>query len=214
MSSGSFLENAVSAALQRYPTLHQRWNLIYHRMTPFGNYGYIHNQTDGRIDILLRAMEDDQAAQFAISESNQNEFSFLPDLQMTLSRYWLLSSYELLRLAKNSELGKANAKLQELHRRFELVRIPIGKFAIAKDDRLKQPLFLERYGDGPDFGPEKYEKRSNFDYYPVTLSSRETGSVGWWVIDVQNKGMAEIMRRELSDEFLDVFDPVVNKIIK
>jgi hypothetical protein len=205
MSVTTSLGSALIEALTKYEALQPKWiKLLNQLFAEYGGIGLLRYQSDLRIDLLLRAMEDEAAAQ---AEPQANEVSLLVgDLQSALTRYWLLSAYEALRIAKASEAGKANAKLQSLYEKFRLVRIPLAKLQIANDRLLKEGILLVNVGDGPEHIPELYNFKAKTEYHPPVLFNRATGSIGWDLVNVATGKQEIIFRRDLSNGLLGLFD--------
>ena len=171
-----------------------------------GAAGLLRYQSDYRIDLLLRAMEDDAAVQGEPAKEPEIAISLLAgDLKSALTRYWIFSTYEALRIAKNSEAGRANAKLQALYQQFRLISIPLAKLEIANGAALKDGIKLAKVGPGdPDI--QEYRPDAKIEYHPVVLLNVQTGSIGWMVIDGETAKQVSIFRRALSDELLALFD--------
>ena len=134
----------------------------------------------------------------------REQFDMLPTLQYTLSRMWVLSTYEVIRLAQETDVGRTHAKLKALRRRIEMVRVPLAKQEIANDQRIKDPITLVRVGPG-DPKPQSYSARDPSPYYPPTLGETATGSTAWRVLDSKTGQTVDISRRALSDEMLALF---------
>jgi hypothetical protein len=74
-----------------------------------------------RWPIILRALEDYQL---------EGDIGIVvSDLQLSLSRYWILSMYEALRIATLAQPDQS--ALADLYQRFRLVCMPIAKGQIA-----------------------------------------------------------------------------------
>src|SRR5262249_46325574 len=126
-----------------------------------------------------------------------------PDFQIALSRYWVLGMYESVRLAHESK--PASAALTNLRRRLELVRVPLAKMEIANDLKIKEPLLLERIGEGPrDVRP--YSASERIPVNPAAGICTNTGSAVWYVVDAKTRSNVSISRRMISDECLALVD--------
>src|SRR5262249_40597957 len=116
----------------------------------------------------------------------------------------VLSMYEAIRLAQETDGGRNHAKLTALRRRIEMVRVPIAKQQIANDQKIKGLITLVPFGaEGPK---QPYSAKDRSPYYPPLLWDDATGSAAWLVLDSKTEEMTAISRRELSDETLALFN--------
>jgi hypothetical protein len=150
-------------------------------------------------------MEDELAARQRLAMEGNRAFHLEDTLQHLLTRYWTIGTHDALRIAARSPTGKAHLKLQSLYERFRLVRVPLAKFKIARDEALKDGGVLLGLAGEDDAKPETYRARSNDEYHPPTLID-ERGSIGWHLFDVKTMLPVTIYRRQLSDELLALFD--------
>lgn len=187
---------AVGEAQRKNPEIMHRWVRVASRL---GSMFPLIGHADGRTDLLLRALEDEAAR--SMDEVEGGSFYSL-DLQIALSRYWVLSVYEALRVAKDSEAGKQDPRIANLHNDFALVRIPLAKHAIAKDKPAVQSGLKLYKTDHPDEVGPTYEPGKHI--VPLYLEGA-TGSVAWTVIDIRQQRTVSISRRALSDALLQVF---------
>ncbi|WP_342360782.1 hypothetical protein [Terrarubrum flagellatum] len=162
--------------------------------------GLIRHQSDYRVDLLLRSLEREFVERRSRGDTSGG---VADDLQFLLTRYWLLSTYEAMRIVRDSKHAKSNSKLLALCYDFEAVRVPIAKLEIANDSKLKPGLQFTRMPAREDDQPEPYKPG---DYYPPTIISSETGSVGWVIIEPKKLAQRQIFRRDLSDRMLSIFD--------
>jgi hypothetical protein len=79
-----------------------------------------------RWPIILRALEDEANTLYQLEGDIGIVVS---DLQLSLSRYWILSMYEALRIATLAQPDQS--ALADLYQRFRLVCMPIAKGQIA-----------------------------------------------------------------------------------
>lgn len=200
MSVRARLETAFLQALAAQQELHEKWVRVSFQLGRGSNpYQMMFMQPDGRMDLLLRAVEAETLA--AMSRPQEDEPNFSLEIQYTLSRYWILSMYELLRSS-----NRESEEIKALHRRFELIRIPLAKFQIAQD-RHKPTIFLGRYGDGPEQEADAYSwKDGRVPYMPRQVVCNQTGSIAWLPVDYETQSEVFISRRMLSDEVLRIFN--------
>lgn len=200
----ALLRETISDVFTTSGDLPARWVDVYNRMLNcFGVEYFQQHQADYWTDLILRKIEDEAVTLLAQQSANQ-PMDLLPTFQISLSRMWLLSTYEGVRLAHETVAGRNNAKLTELRRRLEMVRVPLAKQEIANDQKIKDVITLVRVGPG-DPKPQSYSAKERSTYYPPILLITTTGSAGWRVIDSKTKKAIDISRRDLSDEMLSLF---------
>jgi hypothetical protein len=203
MTVPTLLRAILSEIMTKSADLSERWVGLYFRIAyTFGVEAYRH-QSDYLVDLILRKMEDETFVRMRDLVARE-QFDMLPTLQYTLSRMWVLSTYEVIRLAQETDVGRTHAKLKALRRRIEMVRVPLAKQEIANDQRIKDPITLVRVGPG-DPKPQSYSARDPSPYYPPTLGETATGSTAWRVLDSKTGQTVDISRRALSDEMLALF---------
>lgn len=164
-------------------------------------------QEDGRLDQVCRNLEN-----LASKNHSNPTFSLLPSFLNSLSRYWVLSLYESLRVLKE-ELQKGDRwqdssydNLREVFRKIELVRIPLAKHEIAKEKpffRDNKTLWLEKLDPKPEEKPLAY-RPGTASYIPVLEFNPITGSICWNVANLKTKAQEVVERRAVSDLLLNV----------
>lgn len=195
----------LSAALEhsniQYPELHKKWVAISFQM---GNPSklMLSVQQGGRIDLLLRSLEDEFTASMKENDGQPEEIGWSVDFMNLLSETWVCHFYEIFRILKNGD--KEDARIKEVHDRLKLLRIPFAKHEIAEDKkRLKEPVSLYAYPPRPDDVPVVYDKNDPEKIHRMPAGwNTETGSFSWYVTDLKNKSSYWISRRELSNEIL------------
>jgi hypothetical protein len=203
---------SLSEALISNRDIHRKWMRVFTRMVSTNDaQDLLRYQSDVDIDIWLREMEGEFAKQ--ANKEAENLIHILGfTLQHTLTRYWVLSMYEMLRVAKNSSNGKGDTKIQRLYREFQVVRVPITKLEIANDKKLPGPIKLEadNHMGGPFrldiYFPHPGPGERKQQYHPTTLIDPQTGSLGWNIIDAENGLVRNVFRRDLSDRVLGFYD--------
>ena len=149
-------------------------------------------------------MEEELADRLAAgSEAPTKETVVLADsLQHTLTRYWVLGTRDVLRMAKTGA-GEDHPKLSTLFEKFRFVRVPLAKLELADDNKApSDDLLLVRVGDGANIERELYRKVSYYPPEPID----ERGSIGWALFTAKTLEPVTIFRRDLSDELLALFD--------
>ncbi|KAF0136865.1 MAG: hypothetical protein FD152_842 [Xanthobacteraceae bacterium] len=196
MTISDLLEVASNEAMRTQPDIQARWVAHVTRFATVFGMALI-RPGDTRIDMLLRSLEDERMARQEGPKKDQVDFAF--DLQVSLSNAWMLSTYDALAAIRPE---RRTAKSQALYAKAKLVRVPTAKAEIANDRGLKGPLSLKPLG-GPVAEAEEYIKG---EYRMPTGLDVTTGSYRWFPFDVALNDHVWISRRELSDEFLALFD--------
>lgn len=213
MSISHLIESAFKESLVAQKELQTKWIATLGRLAGYENVqdggitslGLLRYQSDYRFDLVLRMLESDTVATLT-GQQQSSQVDLIADIQMALSRYWLLSTYEFLRVTSKTSKGRMDEKLTALFRRFELVRVPITKLQIAKDNVLKEPLQLKILGEGADAPSVPYEAKQKTEYHPPMFIDTTTGSFGWSTIDAGSRSNISETRRGLSDTLLNFFD--------
>ena len=207
MAVSPLLTSAAIEALRRYADLRLKWRDVYTglvRVSQTGG-GLVRYQPDHLIDLIVRSMEDELAARHRAAPEGDGRVHLEDTLQYVLTRYWVLGTHDVVRIAARSHAGKVHPKLTSLYDRFRLVRVPLAKLKIAGDDVLKDGRVMLVRADEDEAKPEAYRARSNDEYHPPTPID-DRGSIGWHLFDVRTMLPVTIYRRQLSDELLALFD--------
>jgi hypothetical protein len=179
-----------------------RWvDLYFHLARTFGGEDH-HHQPDLWVDLILRKMEDDSLIRMRDPAASQQVDMSLT-LQHALSRMWVLSTYEVIRLAQETDGGRNHANLTALRRRIEMVRVPIAKQQIANDQKIKGSITLVPFG--AEYPKQPYSAKDRSPYHPPLMWDNATGSAAWMVLDSKTGETIGISRRELSEEMLALF---------
>jgi hypothetical protein len=149
------------------------------------------------LDLILRAVEDEANKLYPFDDDKD---VVALNLQLGLSRYWILSMYEALRIVEKG--GPTDQGFAALFHKFTLLRVPLAKGQIARDAKLSTDLKLVPVGVGPHVEPEPYAKGS---YAPPMFLDAFSGSLGWEVLDTSTGGTQPIIRRALSDDLLNLY---------
>ena len=201
------LSSAAMEALGRYADLRPKWRDVYTglvRLSQTGG-GLMRYQPDHLIDLIVRSMEDELAARHRAAPEGDGRVHLEDTLQYVLTRYWVLGTHDVVRIAARSHAGKVHTKLTSLYDRFRLVRVPLAKLKITGDDALKEGRVMLVHAEEDEAKPEVYRARSNDEYHPPTpIDGR--GSIGWHLFDAKTMLPVTIYRRQLSDELLALFD--------
>jgi hypothetical protein len=206
------LNSLFNVARAKYRAENEAWVQLSHRLS--GRFSLVTATTsiqrEGDIDILLRCLEDE----FNTSKDTSGmDLSF--HYQMMFSETWIVGCYEILRAFQQRDReavagGRPTSGVSELDEfksifsDFELLRMPIAKFEIAKDNKLEQPLPMRRVGDDETKPIELYDPKDpgRFHTMPKGVSSR--GSAVWLALDVRNSREHWVERRDLADRLLSL----------
>ena len=119
--------------------------------------GLMRYQPDHLIDLIVRSMEDELAARHLVAApEGDGEFHLEDTLQYVLTRYWVLGTHDVERIAARSPAGKVHPRLPSLYERFRLVRVPLAKLKIAGDDALKDGRVMLVHAEEDEAKPEAY----------------------------------------------------------
>ena len=165
---------------------------------------------EGDLDILLRCLEDE-----VDTNKDTSGMDFSIHYQLMFSETWIVGCYEILRAfqQRDSEAGKAGkptSGVSELHEfksiltDFELLRMPITKFEIAKDRNLAQPLAMRRVGDNETKPNLFYDPKDPARYHIMSTGVSPRGSAMWRALDVRTSREHWVERRDLADRLLSL----------
>jgi hypothetical protein len=166
-------------------------------------------QREGDLDLLLRCLEDEFSTN---NDTSGVDFSF--HYNVMFSETWIVGWYEILRAFKqrDREAAKARratsgvselAEFESIFADLELLRMPIAKFEIAKDEK-QQPMPMRRVGDDEAKPIQFYDPKDpgRFHIMPTAVSRR--GSVMWLALDGRNSRQHWVERRDLADRLLSL----------
>jgi hypothetical protein len=158
-------------------------------------------QRAGRLDAVLRCMEDEWA-----SDSLEDSIRiFGTDYLASLSELWVGQVYEILRLTLERKLIVNNTFFEALANDFRLLRIPMEKFEIARDRSLTGPLAFTRVPPKKGDIDYHYDKNDPLRAHHMPIGILQNGSMQWCAIDISNKPVERwIVRRDLSDRVLQL----------
>jgi hypothetical protein len=121
--------------------------------------------------------------------------------------------YEILRAFRqlDDDAQKAGARpsgvselqsFRSIFADFELLRMPIAKFEIAKDKKMKQPLAMRKVGETDEVTPQSYDPKDLARYHIMPKGLSPRGSAVWLALDHQTNREYWIERRDLSERLL------------
>ena len=160
----------------------------------------------GRLDTLLRCMEDELRC-FRDDGADPNLFDF----QVILSQAWVGGVYEIVRLLddKSRKFESCPEGLKALHRDLRLIRVPLEKHELAVDQKLKNPLTMQRSPPRADASDTYvYDKKNPRRAHIMGTKVSTNGSVCWKATDADGEASVSkrLERRSLADRFLKLWD--------
>lgn len=210
MAVSPFLNGAFNIAKARYHDRYVAWTNFSALLA--GRFALpiamINLQRQGDLDLLLNCIEDE----FETNRDAENAgLNFTFHYQMMLSESWVVSCYEILRAFRQrdrernlgpeavSELSSFKALFADL----ELLRMPIAKYEIAKDSKMKEPLPLVASPPNRDaIDNHVYSKDDPGRSHFMQTGISKRGSVTWLAIDHTVPHQYWIERRDLSERLL------------
>jgi hypothetical protein len=150
-------------------------------------------QQYGKLDLVLRCMEDEIAPQVG-----KSEFQFQD--QRLFSEIWVGGVYEVLRLLKERKLADS-VEFRDLEHDFTLLRVTLDKHDIAGQASLKAPL--EMFKDQTNV--YLFRKNDLQRSHIMSIGVTPQGSVVWQTIDLKADAARWIERRALSDRMITLW---------
>ncbi len=171
-------------------------------------------QRQADLDLLLRCMEDEfeanKAAEIADTTGSNMTFHY----QLSLSETWVVGCYEILRAfrQRDRDARKAGVRssgvsdmkaFKSIFADLELLRMPMTKFEIAKDDKLKEPLPLQRGPPNDDASDQTfYDSKDPARYHLMPNGLSPRGSAIWLALDHLTRRQYWVERRDLAERLL------------
>lgn len=194
------LVTAFNVGIANDVDLHKKWISITHKLA--GDSGVAHVgavASDSRLDMLLRVMELERLERLEAAETRDVDFA--DDIFISLSECWVLRTYEVIRATWERQGRPKEGKIYALVKRLGLVRMPVAKGEIQQAKKAPSPMLLVNV-DGSEIKPYA----ADGSYVTPRGICRTTGAALWIVADIKSGGSVEVCRRDLSDEFLGLFD--------
>ena len=200
MNATDHIGKAFAIGLAQEQEIHSKWVAIAGKLATISGVAHWGSSaSDSRLDLLLLAMERDCLEH--LKNPKPHEFILSHDIFMSLSECWVLRTYEVIRAAWERSGKPIEGKLSQFKHRLGLVRVPIAKGEIQHPKNFKETILLGKMGE-----PESAPYAPNGSYIIPRTVCLETGAVMWVTIDVKSHQSVEICRRDLSNEFLALFD--------
>jgi hypothetical protein len=163
-------------------------------------------------------MEDEFQANRSADAADNLGLDYTFHYQLMLSESWVVTCYEILRAFRQrddeAKLGidgiSAMAAFKSIFADLELLRMPIAKYEIAKDQRMKEPLTMRAVPPNNDATDEHtYDKKdpTRSHIMPTGMSGR--GSMTWLVLDHSVPREYWVERQDLADRLLALANEIV-----
>lgn len=217
------ISRAFNAAREKYRAEHTAWTNLSGALSGCFNLpvAVMSIQRQGDLDLLLRCMEDEfgMNTEAQIADTTGLDMTF--HYQLSLSETWVVGCYEILRAFRQRDRDALKAGVRpsgisgsetfkSVFADLELLRMPMAKFEIAKDDKLREPLPLRRTppnNDASDHTIYDSKDPARFHIMPTGLSPR--GSIRWVALDHLTKREYLVERRDLAERFLAMDNEIV-----
>ncbi|KSV85205.1 hypothetical protein D9M68_316630 [compost metagenome] len=204
MKATVLIQSIYLLGLNNHPEAAKKWVSVMHSLGAMTGVAHsLSISTASKLDLILRQLESEHWDD--INTSQGDRLSFATDLISALSDSWILASYEPIRAACEQlrDRDEQNSKLSDLHYRLALVRMPIAKAEIKDAKRQKPEMLLHPVGEG-DPSPKSYAADGSYIVPKAVCGA--TGATVWYPIDLKVRQTVAICRRDLSDEFLALFE--------
>lgn len=200
MNVTNLLVTAFAAGMARDNDLHKKWVSVMHKLSADSGVAHLGAvASDSRLDMLLRVLESESLEQ--VKSGQPAEAIFSGDILVSLSECWVLRTYEVIRATWERQGRPKEGKVYDLVYRLGLARMPIAKGEIQQSKKAAEPIILAHL-DGTD--PKPYADDGSY-VVPRAICGA-TGAAMWIVVDTKSGKSVEVCRRDLSDEFLALFD--------
>jgi hypothetical protein len=217
------INNAFIIAKVKYPAESTAWTNFSGTMAGRFNLfvAVVNIQRQGDLDLLLRCMEDEFEANKAAAEADATGLNLTVPYQLMLSETWIVGCYEILRAfrQRDDEARKAGvrtsgvselASFKSIFADFELLRMPMAKFEIAKDKGLKDPLPLQRGPPNDDASDQAiYDSKNSARYHIMPSGLSPRGSAVWLALDHATRREHWVERRDLAERLLAMGNEII-----
>jgi hypothetical protein len=214
---------AFNVARAKYRAEHTAWTNLSGVLSGRFNLpvAVMNIQRLGDLDLLLRCMEDEYEASKATEIADTTGSDMTLHYQLTLSEIWIVGCYEILRAFRQRDRDALKAGIRpsgvsgieafkSIFADLELLRMPMTKFEIAKDDKLKEPLPLQRTPANNDASDQTiYDSKDPARYHIMPSGMSPRGSAGWVALDHLTRREHWIERRDLAERLLAMGNEIV-----
>jgi hypothetical protein len=155
-------------------------------------------------------LNPNKAAEIADATGSNMTFHY----QLSLSEIWIVGCYEILRAFRQRDLEAIEAgarpsgvsemeAFKSIFSDLELLRIPMTKFEIAKDKKLKEPLPLRRIPSNHNATDQtNYNRKDPARYHTAPSGMSPRGSICWLALDHVAKREYWVERRDVAERLL------------
>jgi len=191
-------ENMTLQARNSYADTYTQWCSLDRKLAKIRGdaKGHSNFHLDANLDLILRGIEDEQQEIVKCLGENRGGGAFF--LQISLSKMWLLSVYEILRASLDTQSIVDTCSASYFCKNAECFRCSV----LA----VKQELAHFRV---PVAGLEPANDKANKNFHAQIVVSNDHGSVGWRTPGYLSKNNSSdvVSRRELSDLVLSKLEP-------
>jgi hypothetical protein len=178
-------------------------------------------QRQGDLDLLLRCIEDEFEANKTAEIADTTGLDMTFHYQLALSETWVVGCYEILRAFRQRDRDALKAcvrpsgvsgmeSFKSIFADLELLRMPMTKFEIAKDDKLKEPLPLQKSPSNDDATDQTfYDSKDPARYHVMPRGMSPRGSAAWLALDHLTRREHWVERRDLADRLLALGNEVI-----
>lgn len=202
------ITTAFQEAASQYPDIHHKWVAISQRIGALlpESLLIVSVQRSGRLDVVLRCMEDDFAPQ---SGGTGSIDALSVEYQAMLSDIWIGVAYEIFRLLIGErKLVVASDELMAIAHDLRMLRIPLEKHEIAGDKKLPETLLMQKSfaaSDGVESEHYFYRKSDAQKSHIMPSAISPRGSLMWHAIDLQAERSYWLERRAISDRIIGLW---------
>jgi hypothetical protein len=209
-SASSALSALFLVARSRYETEWNSWIQLSFSLSAGVAPAIATIQRQGDLDLLLRCLESERRT----TSASDTELDWSLGYQIMFSEQWILGCYEFLRSFNqrypashsSSDLTKPQG-FDDVFHDFECLRMPLAKFELPKDRRLKEPLPMGIFGSGAAEPIEHYDPKDPMRVHKMPTRVSKSGSVKWFALDTSTLRQYWVERRDLSDRLLSLVGP-------
>jgi hypothetical protein len=217
-SAATFLEHGFVLAYEKHQEIHARWRKVHRTLEGLKINPSPHDagDMDSYFDCLLRQFEDEQAQ--ALRETGELQTGGRIRFQVQLTRYWLVSTSEMLRATRNS-MNRDHDHIHvisALRDLFGAFRMPISKQQVQASHEDKLRRVPKAYIAVPEGGEGETEISCRFEGYSGSGGYRVrpifngvNGGVVFPVYDDRSQIVQTMDRRSLSEHLLAEVEALV-----
>lgn len=185
--------------------IHERWIRV---STQLGNMLpqsslLVSVQSLGNLDTVIRMMEDETSQ---LKEPDPFAEAIAWNHKRLLSEMWVSSAYEIIRMLYDRDLVPETDDFNDLLFDLELLRMPLVKYEVTKVRKLIVPMVIRPVLVTPDNTDSIYADYESHKAHILPAGTSGRGSNMWLIADEVSNTEEWVERRNLSDQFLSVFE--------